>query len=319
MKSNEIIQEGPLDFVKRVGAGVKGAMDTTSDFRTGYQQAGAQQKMQDMVRRTYPAWNQAVMAYRNQDLPEPEIAKRMQAWTQKYFGVAMPPYPEAMVTAQGAQKYLLTAVGKKMTGDNDDAGAPQQAAAPAQGAAGAQGAQPAASAQQPAAAAQPAAATQGAQQPAQAQQPAAATPAKPAGDFDKTYGVPLTAAGAEKFQQLPQDQRVQSTKAAKAAGYTFDNQTGIWSPPAEGGAQPAAAGAEQPAAGAQAGQQPAADPSHAMFKDPAAFKAEWDKFVASSPNYKLIADPALLSTLKTMWMRSGGMKAESKKNKGKRV
>ena len=28
MRSNEIVQEGPLDFVKRVGAGVKGAMDT---------------------------------------------------------------------------------------------------------------------------------------------------------------------------------------------------------------------------------------------------------------------------------------------------
>ena len=64
---------------------------------------------------------------------------------------------------------------------------------------------------------------------------------------------------------------------------------------------------------------PAADPAHAMFKDPNAFKAEWDKFVASKPNYKLIADPQLLSTLKNMWMRSGGMKAESKKNKGKSV
>jgi hypothetical protein len=61
------------------------------------------------------------------------------------------------------------------------------------------------------------------------------------------------------------------------------------------------------------------DPIHAMFKDPAAFKAEWDKFVASKPNYKLIADPALLAVLKNMWMRSGGLKAESKNNKGKRV
>jgi outer membrane biosynthesis protein TonB len=61
------------------------------------------------------------------------------------------------------------------------------------------------------------------------------------------------------------------------------------------------------------------DPAHAMFKDPAAFKAEWDKFVASKPNYNLITDPALLAVLKNMWMRSGGVKAESKKNKGQRV
>lgn len=71
---------------------------------------------------------------------------------------------------------------------------------------------------------------------------------------------------------------------------------------------------EQPQA-----QQPAVDPVHAILKDPNAFKAEWDKFIASKPNYKLIADPQLLSVLKNMWMRSGGMKAESKKNKGKRV
>ena len=219
MKTNEIVQEGPLDFAKRAVAGVKGAMAPTSDFRTGYQQAGEQQKLQDMVKRTYPAWNQAVVAYKNQQLPEPEIAKRMKTWTEKYFGIAgMPPYPEAMITAQGAQKYLLNAVSRKMTGEQ-----------PAQ--------QPA---QQPAA--EPAAQTQ---EPAQ--QPAAP-----------------------------------------------------------------AAQTQQPAA-------PAQDPTHAMFKDPNAFKAEWDKFVAANQNYKLIADPKLLSVLKTMWMRSGGMKAESKKNKGKRV
>jgi hypothetical protein len=56
-----------------------------------------------------------------------------------------------------------------------------------------------------------------------------------------------------------------------------------------------------------------------MFKDPAAFKAEWDKFISSSPGYRLIADPDLLSALKQMWMRAGGTKVESKNNKGQRV
>ena len=82
--------------------------------------------------------------------------------------------------------------------------------------------------------------------------------------------------------------------------------------------EPQQAAAPEPATTPEP-QQAVVDPAHAMFKDPAAFKAEWDKFVASKPNYKLIADPALLSVLKNMWMRSGGLKAESKKNKGQRV
>lgn len=87
--------------------------------------------------------------------------------------------------------------------------------------------------------------------------------------------------------------------------------------------QPAQAQQAAPAQSTQAATQPAqqqsSDPVHAILKDPNAFKAEWDKFIASKPNYKLIADPQLLSVLKNMWMRSGGMKAESKKNKGKSV
>ena len=49
-----------------------------------------------------------------------------------------------------------------------------------------------------------------------------------------------------------------------------------------------------------------------MFKNPTAFKAEWDKFMESNPTYKLIADPALLDVLKKMWMRTGGTKLENK-------
>lgn len=82
------------------------------------------------------------------------------------------------------------------------------------------------------------------------------------------------------------------------------------------GETPATAATDSAAAVQQTAAASAAPP---VFKDPAAFKAEWDKFVASKPNYKLIADPALLSVLKNMWMRSGGMKAESKKNKRKPV
>jgi len=84
-------------------------------------------------------------------------------------------------------------------------------------------------------------------------------------------------------------------------------------------------GQQQGAQGAQGGQgtqppqQPTdvnKDPKYAMFKDPAAFKAEWDKYVEAQNAknqekgmgpFKLITEPELLSTLKDMWMRTGGL------------
>lgn len=305
MKSNEIIKEGPLDWAGRVAAGVGGAMTTGSDYSTAYQQKAQEQQLAKYVKDYYPNLNSTIVNLKAQGVTPADMSKRVQAWATKYFGVKAPPPPPGL-NAQQAQAWLKQVIAMWLTrdaeGDDGDAQQPaqgsQQPAAPAQGAAG-----------QAAAAASPATSTAQAQQPA-AQQPAAQQPKVT--DFDAKFGVPLTAAGVEKFQQLPQDQNVEKTKAARAAGYTFDNQTGIWSPPAGGTEQPAQG---QPAAA----QQPAADPAHSMFKDAAAFKAEWDKFVASSPNYKLIADPDLVSTLKDMWMRSGGLKAESKKNKGKRV
>ena len=82
---------------------------------------------------------------------------------------------------------------------------------------------------------------------------------------------------------------------------------------AQPGAQ-AQAGAQQAQPGAQA--QAATDNSQ-IFADPAAFKAEWDKYVASksaTAPYQLISDPAMLEVLKNMWMRTGGTNLkESKK------
>ena len=51
-----------------------------------------------------------------------------------------------------------------------------------------------------------------------------------------------------------------------------------------------------------------------LFKDPAVFKTEWDKYVASKggENYRLISDPEMLILLKSMWKRTGGTKAETK-------
>ena len=84
---------------------------------------------------------------------------------------------------------------------------------------------------------------------------------------------------------------------------------------AQGQTQPGQAQPTAQPATAQA--QPAASNSK-IFSDPAAFKAEWDKYVASKSGtapYQLISDPAMLAVLKDMWMRTGGTNLkESKKN-----
>lgn len=45
-----------------------------------------------------------------------------------------------------------------------------------------------------------------------------------------------------------------------------------------------------------------------IFKDPAKFKAEWDKLLAADPKFRLLSDARLTSLLKTMWMNTGGTK-----------
>jgi hypothetical protein len=77
-----------------------------------------------------------------------------------------------------------------------------------------------------------------ANEPAQDQQPAAqqatagtTAPGK-VSNFDPKHGVPLTAKAADAFtKSRSPEERQKSMASAKAAGYTFDNQTGIWTPP----------------------------------------------------------------------------------------
>lgn len=242
MKSNEIVQEGPLDFISKVGAGIKGMASPGSTFSTGYQQKASQQQLDAYAKKSYPAWNQAIVSLRQEGIPEPQLGAELQNWATTYFdlGFKAPPFTGA-VNATNSMEYLKKLWGMKIS--------PRA-------------------------------------------KPAPSTPADP----DSAGGG--------------------TTGAAGGAGTTANAAPTSGSTTATGNAAPTA-GATTSSAPAQ--QQQSADPIHAILKDPNAFKAEWDKFIASKPNYKLIADPQLLSVLKNMWMRSGGMKAESKKNKGKRV
>ena len=88
--------------------------------------------------------------------------------------------------------------------------------------------------------------------------------------------------------------------------------------PAQG--EPQAGGAAQPAAATDANK----DPQFKIFKDANAFKSEWEKYAAAQTEknkangmgpYQLISDTEMLTALKDMWMRSGGLRVESKQSK----
>lgn len=65
----------------------------------------------------------------------------------------------------------------------------------------------------------------------------------------------------------------------------------------------------EPASDTKAEPKAEAEPNMSeIFKDPAKFKAEWDKILAADPKFKLITNPELTSLLKTMWMNTGGTK-----------
>jgi hypothetical protein len=133
------------------------------------------------------------------------------------------------------------------------------------------------------------------------------------------YMTPRATQGADSTPNTGAAPATDSTTTAAAPAGADSNTTAA--APAGADSKPAAA----PATPAGADSKPAAapaktvNPAHAMFKDPAAFKAEWDKFMGANPNFKLITNPELLSVLKNMWMRTGGTKLESKNNKGTRV
>ena len=295
MKSNEIIKEGPL------WQGIKGMMPGGAGFKAGYAQGQGQQEIDNLVKKASAEWykTQAAVQQKSQGQPAPAQQKAMIDAVTKHarywFGTPkLPDYTtatkERTVTPKGIQNYFQIGASTYLTQHLEDPA--QQDDNQQQGGGQQQGGQQQGGGQQA-----------GAQQPSAQQQDAALQNIK---------------------AQLPNmpDEEIKDNMAnlqakGKAAGDPmFDMYKAELDKRAGGaGQQPQAAGTEQPAAG----QQPAADPAHALFKDPNAFKAEWDKFIASKPNYKLIADPELLSTLKSMWMRSGGLKAESKKNKGKRV
>jgi hypothetical protein len=169
MKINEILveqqlDEGPIDFAKQVGAGIKGlAQGGLQGAKAGYQQQGAANKQQDLVRTVSgnagKDWA-AIAKNIQMSTGKPPTADDAVAWFTQFSGTSPTVAPAGSNPAQ-INKWL----NQQVSGYMVKKGTTQQGSGTAT-------AQPA-TAQQPTAQ-QPATAQTPAQEPATAQQPATA-------------------------------------------------------------------------------------------------------------------------------------------------
>lgn len=187
MKSNEIVQEGPWDFAKKVAAGVGGAMTAGQSFKGSYNREAGQQEINRVADMAAPQWFKAQQGYAAQNIQPNQMVPYIEAWARDWFDTPkLPGYKqvtkEPQVSDQGAKKYLQYAAAMQL---NPVTPQPQQAQQTQQ----TQQSQQAQQTQQPQQAQQ---AQQPAQQAAQAQQPQAnpahaifQDPAKFTAEFNK--------------------------------------------------------------------------------------------------------------------------------------
>lgn len=234
MKSDEILQEGPLDWASRVGAGIKGAVTPGQTASGAYTVKAQQQNIDAIVKRHAARWYQIESDLAGNGVPKEEFGQYLTNWARQWY--KLPSFPEftGSYTQQAAAAYIARALRESNIAEF--------------------------------------------------------TPKQPAAN--QTSG--NTKVNSGNVTVSSGNTKVQSSNVSPTGNATTAANTTVTS-------------------------TTTADPAHAMFKDPASFKAEWDKFMSANPNFKLITDPELLSVLKNMWMRTGGTKTESKNNKGTRV
>lgn len=300
MKTNEIIiNEGPLDFAKNVAAGFKGlGQGGLAGAKAAYGAQDASNKQADktaaIAKKAIDQWNAtaAQMAQGGQQATPDQAV----AWVTKFLGKAPAGKPAGATPAQINQ--FITQSIQQYVADRA-----------AQGLGGAQQpapAEPAPTAGQPAQT----------QQPAQAQAIQAPTQTwkyKVPGS-DSVYNVGTNPAG-----QLVIDM---DNNGDWETVDDADDKKAIMDPANKVDAtaqQPAQQQAQTPAEPAQA-QTPAAEPAKPTKPDANAFAqkllADFNAFVDADGS---VGAPAVKQALKSLWMQSGGTKAESKKNTKKPV
>jgi DNA primase len=174
MKSNEIVQEGPWDFAKKVAAGVGGAVTAGQSFKGGYNREAGQQEINRVAGMAAPQWFKAQQGYTAQNIQPNQMVPYIEAWARDWFDTPnLPGYKqvtkEPQVSDQGAKKYLQYAAAMQLNPVAPQPGQQQQQQQQSQ-----QAQQPQQAAQQPQQAQQ---AAQPTQQSAPAQQQPQANPA----------------------------------------------------------------------------------------------------------------------------------------------
>ena len=288
MKTNEIIiNEGPLDFAKNVAAGFKGlGQGGLAGAKAAYGAQDAANKQADktgtIVKKAIDQWNAtaAQMAQGGQQAT-PEQAT---AWLTKFLGKAPAGKPAGANPAQISQ--FITQEIQKYVADRAAQGLGQTAAP----------------------AAEPAPAQAATQQPAQAQAQPVQAPTQTwkykVPGSDSVYNVGTNQAG-----QLVIDM---DNNGDWETVDDADDKKAIMDPAnkVDANAQPgqAASQAQQPAAAA-----PAKPDSNAFAQK---LQADFEAFVNAGGS---AGAPAVKQAIKSMWMQTGGTKAESKKNTKKPV
>ena len=287
MKANEIIlNEGPLDFAKKVGAGFAGLANgglAGAKAAYGAQDAANNQadKTNAIVSKAVQQWN-TTAAQMKQGGQEP-TADQAVAWMTKFLGKA-PSTKPADASPANISKFISTEINKHIA----DRAAQGLNGTPAKG-------EPAPAASAPAAAASA---------PAQGQQATTVAPPKETWKYqvpgsDSVYDVGINDAGKltinmdgewETVDDADDSKAIMATKPQAGQAQTGQAQTG------------------------QAQATPPAKPDANAFAE----KLKSD-FAAFADAGGATGGPAVRQVLKSLWMQSGGTKAESKKNPKKPV
>ena len=236
IKDVEPLNEGPLDFAKKVAGAIASPIKTASQ---AMDRSAGNKQLDDLTKRMMVNWQAQVAAQNAAGNPmtDPKIyQQKMLKWfSTAAFGKDLGVITQAMgpltgVDAGSVNNYLRKAIALNQAGEFEGG----SGAAPAGG-------------------------------------------AGPAGGTDPAGGTTgnVPAPGGSTTGNVP-------TPGGGTTGNTAGN------------AAPATA---------------TVDPSAKLFKDPALFKAEWDKYIAAQTQpYQLISDTRMVEVLKDMWMRTGGTK-----------
>ena len=111
MKVNDIINEGPMDWAKRIGAGIQGAVKGVQANRA---QNAALDQYKDVSNKVFSKWNEHLAAARGTkpQMTAQEVNSLLVAWADQEFNDKVSPgktavAAPAMVSINDAKKRLI--------------------------------------------------------------------------------------------------------------------------------------------------------------------------------------------------------------------